>query len=57
MVSSSLEGNKGVVIAVVIRIDDGKMLVVGSNGVAPTFKDDGTSLVLGLDVMLGEADS
>jgi hypothetical protein len=33
------------------------MPVVGSTGVAPTFKDGGTSLVIGLDVVLGEGDS
>ncbi len=39
-----------------IRVNDGEMPVVDSTGVAPTFKDGGTSLVLGLDVMLGEDD-
>ncbi len=30
------------------------MPVVCSTGVTPTFEDDGTSLVIGLDIMLGE---
>ncbi len=38
-------------------VDDGKMPVVGSTGVMPTFKDGGPSLVVVLDVMLGEDDS
>ncbi len=45
---------KGVLIAVVVGVDDGKMPVVGSTGVMPTFKDGGASLVEGLDIMLGE---
>jgi hypothetical protein len=48
---------EGVLIAVVIEVDDGKMPVVGSTGVAPTFKNGGASLVVDLDVMLGEDDS
>ncbi len=40
-----------------IRVDDGKMPVVGSTRDAPTFEDGGASLVVGLDVMLGEDDS
>ncbi len=35
----------------------GKMPVVGSTGGALTFKDGGASLVVSLDVMLGEDDS
>jgi hypothetical protein len=46
-----------VLIAVVIGVNDGKMPVVGSTGVAPTFEDGGTSLVVSLDVMLGEDNS
>ncbi len=45
---------EGVIIAVVIRINDGEMPVVGSTGVTPTFEDGGASLVVGLEVMLGE---
>ncbi len=48
---------EGVLIAVVVRVDNGKMPVIGSIGVMPTFKDGGTNLVVGLDVMLGEDDS
>ncbi len=33
------------------------MPVIGSTRVTPTFKDGGTSLVVGLDDMLGEGDS
>ncbi len=47
---------EGVLIAVVVGINDGKMLVPGSTGVTPTFKDGGSSLVDCLDVMLGEDD-
>ncbi len=39
-----------------VGVDDGKMPVIGSTGVTPTFKDSGASLVVGLDVMLGEDD-
>jgi hypothetical protein len=46
-----------VLIAVVVGVDDGKMPVVGSTRVMPTFEDGGASLVAGLDVMLGEDDS
>jgi hypothetical protein len=46
-----------VLIAVVVGVDDGKMPVVGSTGVTPTFKDGGVSLVIGLDIMLDEDDS
>jgi hypothetical protein len=46
-----------VLIAVVVGVNDGKMPVVGSTGVTPTFEDGGTSLVVGLDIMLGEDDS
>ncbi len=56
MVSSSSE-EEGVLIAVVVRVNNGKMPVVGSTGVMPTFKDGGTSLVVCLDIMLGEDDS
>jgi hypothetical protein len=48
---------EGVLIAVVVGVNDGKMPVVGSTGVTPTFKDGGLSLVDCLDVMLGEDDS
>jgi hypothetical protein len=48
---------EGVLIAVVVRVNDGKMSVVGSTGVMPTFEDGGASLVVGLDIMLGENDS
>jgi hypothetical protein len=41
----------------VIQVNDGKMPVIGSTGVAPTFKDGEVSLVVGLDIMLGEDDS
>ncbi len=40
-----------------VRVDDGKIPVVGSTRVTPTSKDGGASLVIGLDVMLGEDDS
>ena len=45
---------EGVLIAVVVGVNNGKMPFVGSSGVTPTFEDDGTSLVIGLDIMLGE---
>jgi hypothetical protein len=49
---------KGVITIVVISINEGKMTIVGPIGVAPTLKDGGTYLVVGLDVMLGvEGDS
>ncbi len=47
---------EGVLIAVVVGVDNGKMLVVHSTGVTPIFKDGGASLVLCLDIMLGEDD-
>ncbi len=40
-----------------VGANNGKMPVVGSTGIMPTFKDGGTSLVVGLGVMLGEDDS
>ncbi len=40
-----------------VGVDNGKMPVIGSTGVMSTFKDGGASLVVGLDVMLGEDDS
>ncbi len=46
-----------VLIAVVVGVNDRKMPAVGSTGVMSTFKDGGTSLVVGLDIMLGEDDS
>jgi hypothetical protein len=46
-----------VLIAVVARVHDGKIPVVGSTGVTPTFEDGGASLDVGLDIMLGEDDS
>ncbi len=49
--------DKGVSIAVVISINEGKMPIVGPTGVAPTLKDGGACLVLGLDIMLGEGDT
>jgi hypothetical protein len=48
---------EGVLIAVVVGVNDGKMPAVGSTGVTPTFKDGGTSLAVGLNIMLGEDDS
>jgi hypothetical protein len=48
---------EGVLIAVVVGVNDGKMPVVGSTGVTPTFKDGGPGLVDCLDVILGEDDS
>jgi hypothetical protein len=38
---------EGVLIAVVVGVNDGKMPVVGSTGVVPTFEDGGASLVVG----------
>ncbi len=52
-----IRGEEGVLIAVVVGVDNEKMPVVGSTGVTPTFEDGGASLVVGLDVMLGEDDS
>jgi hypothetical protein len=46
----------GVFVAVVVRVDDGKTPVIGYTEVTPTFEDGGTSLVVGLDIMLGEDD-
>jgi hypothetical protein len=48
---------EGVLIAVVVRGNDGKMPVIGSTGVTPTFEDVSTSLVVCLDIMLGEDES
>jgi hypothetical protein len=48
---------EGVLIPVVVRVNNGKMPVVGSNGIMPTFENGGASLVVGLDIMLGEDDS
>ncbi len=48
---------EGVLIAVVIKVDDGKIPGIGSTRVTPTFTDGGASLVVGLDLMLGEDDS
>jgi hypothetical protein len=48
---------EGVLIAVVVRVNNGKMPVIGSTGFTPTFEDGGASLVVGLDIMLGEDDS
>jgi hypothetical protein len=48
---------EGVLFTVVVRVNNGKMLVVGSTGVMPTFEDGGASLGVGLDVMLGKDDS
>ncbi len=47
----------GVLIAVVVGVNDGKMPVVGSSRVTPTFEDGGLGLVDCLDVILGEDDS
>ncbi len=51
------EREEGVLIAVVVKVDNEKMPVVGSTGVTPTFKDCGASLVVCFDIMLGEDDS
>ncbi len=48
---------EGVLIAVVVGVDNGEMPVVGSTRVMPTFEDGGTSLVVGLDIMIGKDDS
>ncbi len=48
---------EGVLIAVVVGVDNGKIPVVGSTRVTPTFEDGGASLVICLDIMLGEDDS
>ncbi len=48
---------EGVLIVVVIGADNGKIPVIDSTKVTPIFKDDGASLVVGLDIMLGEDDS
>ncbi len=48
---------QGIIIAVVISINEGKMLIVGPSGVAPALKDGGAYLVVGLDIVLGEGDS
>ncbi len=40
-----------------ISINEGKMPVAGPTRVMPTFKDGGASLVVGLDVVLGEGDN
>jgi hypothetical protein len=45
---------EGVRIADVVGINDGKMTVVGSTGVTPTFTDGGPGLVNCLDNILGE---
>jgi hypothetical protein len=52
-----IRGEEGVLIAVVVGVNDGKMPVVGSTGVMPTFEDGGPDLVDCLDVFLGEDDS
>jgi hypothetical protein len=51
-----VRGEQGVIIAVVVFIDEGKLPIVGSSRVAPTLKDSGACLVVGLDVVLGEGD-
>ncbi len=48
---------KGVHIAVVVRVNEKKMPVVATTGVTPTFEDGGASLAVCLDIMLGEDDS
>jgi hypothetical protein len=48
---------EGVLIAVITQVDNGKMPVVGSTGVTPTFEDGGPGLVDYLDIILGEDDS
>jgi hypothetical protein len=48
---------EGVLTAVVIGVDNGKMPVLGSTRVMPTFEDGGASLVVCLDIMLDEDDS
>jgi hypothetical protein len=40
----------------VVSVNEGKMPIVGPTGVLPTFKDGGASLILSLDVVLGEGD-
>ncbi len=52
-----IKREEGVFIAVVVGVDDGKMQVVGSTGVAPTFEDGGPSLVDCLAIILGDDDS
>jgi hypothetical protein len=54
---SIIRREEGVLIAVIIAVDNGKIPVVGSTRAMPTFEDSGASLVVGLDVMLGEDDS
>jgi hypothetical protein len=51
----SSEGKRDL-ITVVIILNEGKMPVVGPIGVAPTLKDGGTCLIVGLDIVLGEGD-
>jgi hypothetical protein len=45
---------EGVLIAVEVRVNNGKMAVVGSTAVTPTFKDGGPSLVDCIDIILGK---
>jgi hypothetical protein len=52
-----IEREEGVLIAVVIGVDNGKMPVVGSTGVMATFENGGASLVVDRDVMLSEDES
>ncbi len=52
MVSSSLEGKRESSLLLWSESTIGKMPVIGSTGVTPTFKDGGASLVDCLDVML-----
>ncbi len=49
--------DEGVLIAVVVGVNDGKMPVIGFTGVTPTFEDGGANLAVGLGVMLSEDDS
>ncbi len=52
-----IKREEGVLIAVVVGVNDGKMPVIGSTGVMPTFEDGGPGLVDCLDIILGEDDS
>ncbi len=43
---------EGVLIAVVVGVNDRKMPLIGSTRVTPTFEDGGANLVVFLDIML-----
>jgi hypothetical protein len=51
-----VRGEHGVIIAVEICINKGKMPIVGSSWVTPAIKNGGACLVIGLDIVLGEGD-